>query len=165
MLHPEVRFFLANGLAKMGAGPVARHVLATWSKANPAPSMNEIAAFLSACRDHDEPGIVWQAFAEVPGQHAPNDVITRYSEAIVAEFGIGALAPFWSSLPRAVIEGRPLLASRLAFHEHDLALTRWLLGKVDLDTIGTSERQMGLDLLTATASPSEVYATFASSGA
>jgi hypothetical protein len=157
-LHPEVRFFLANGLAKMGAGAVARHILATWNRANSTPSMNEISAFMSACRDQGEPGIVWQSFAEVLKHHAPHDVITRYSEAIVAEYGIGTLAPFWSNLPQAVIEGRPLLGARLAFHEHDPVLTRWLLDRVDLRTIETSDRQIWIDLLTAIASPSEVFA-------
>lgn len=157
-LHPEVRFFLASGLAKSGAGLVARHVLATWSKANPAPSMNEIAAFLTACRDQDQPAIVWQVFAEVLGRHAPRDVITRYVTAIAAEFGIGALAPFWSNLPQAVIDGSPMLSARLAFHEHDLVLTRRLLDRIDLGTLGMSDRQMWIDLMTAIASPPEVFA-------
>jgi tetratricopeptide (TPR) repeat protein len=158
VLHPEVRFYLANGLAKLGAGAVARQMLATWSKSNPAPSMIEIGAFMSACRDQGEPGIVWQAFVGELRRGAPNDTIMRYSEAIVAEYGIGALAPFWSSLPQAVIEGTPLLAARLAFHEHDLVLTRRLLDRVDLRTIGVSDRQAWIDLLTAIASPREVFA-------
>jgi tetratricopeptide (TPR) repeat protein len=157
-LHPEIRFFLAHGLAQLGAAAVARHMLATWSQANPTPSINEIGAFMSACRDQGEQGIVWQAFAEVLKRHAPNDVIMFYSEAIVAEYGIGALAPFWSSLPQAMIEGRPLLAARLAFHEHDPVLTRWLLDRVDLRTIGASDKRAWIDLLTAIASPSEVFA-------
>jgi tetratricopeptide (TPR) repeat protein len=158
VLHPEVRFFLAKGLVNMGGMAVARHLLATWSTANPAPSANEIAAFLSACRDQDEPTIVWQAFAGALGRHAPNDIIARYSEAIAAEFGIGALAPFWASLPRKVIEDRPLLAARLAFHEHDLALTGWLLDRVDLRSLATPDRRMWIDLLTAILSPPEVFA-------
>jgi hypothetical protein len=157
VLHPEVRFFLANGLAKMGARAVAHHILATWSKANPAPSMNEIAAFLSACRDQDEPAIVWRAFADVLGSPKSDNIVARYVAAIAAEFGIGALAPFWSSLPRAVIEGSPLLAARLAFQEHDFALTRWLLDRVDLDRLEISDRRFWIDLLTAVASPAEVF--------
>jgi hypothetical protein len=46
----------------------------------------------------------------------------------------------------------------LAFHEHDPVLTRWLLDRVDLRTIETSDRQIWIDLLTAIASPSEVFA-------
>ena len=65
VLHPEIRFFLVRGLAEMGVRPLARHLLETWINANPSPSMNEIAAFLSACRDQDEPRIVWQAFSAV----------------------------------------------------------------------------------------------------
>jgi tetratricopeptide (TPR) repeat protein len=158
VLHPVVRFFLVSELAKIGAGSVARHLLETWSNANAAPSMNEIAAFLTACRDQNEPGIVWRAFGGVLMRHASNDIITRFSEAIVAEFGIGALAPFWSNLPGTVIVGSPLLAARLAFHEHDLALTRRLLGRVDLSTQTAADRRMWLELLTAVASPIEVFA-------
>jgi Flp pilus assembly protein TadD len=157
VLHPEVRFFLVQGLAKMGAGPVARHLLETWVKANPTPSMNEIAAFLSACRDQDEPGIVWQTFGEVLRGPSSNDLITHFSEAIAAEFGIGALAPFWTSLPPAVTEGRPLLAARLAFHEQNPAMTKWLLDKVDLAALETSDRRMWIDLLNAVASPPEAF--------
>jgi tetratricopeptide (TPR) repeat protein len=156
VLHPEVRLFLADSLAKMGAGPVARHVLASWSKANPTPSMNEIGAFLSACRNQGEQGIVWQSFADVLSHHAPNEIIARYSEAIVAEFGIGALAPFWPNLPQAMLEDKPLLAARLAFHEHDPILTRWLLDRVDIQTIAASDRQAWLELLRAIVSPSQV---------
>jgi tetratricopeptide (TPR) repeat protein len=157
VLHPEVRFFLVQGLAKMGAGSVARHLLETWVKANPAPSMNEIAAFLSACRDQDEPGIVWQTFGEVLRGPSSNDLITHFSEAIAAEFGIGALAPFWTSLPLAVTEGRPLLAARLAFHEQNPAMTNWLLDKVDLATLEASDRRTWIDLLNAVASPPEAF--------
>ncbi len=158
VLHPELRFFLVRELAQMGAVPVARHLLESWSAANPSPSMNEIAAFLSACRDHDEPAIVWQAFGEVLRRpSADDDLIAHFSEAIAAEFGIGALAPFWSSLPQSVIQHRPLLAAQLAFHEHDLGTTRWLLASVDLARLGNPERQMWLDLLTAVASPPEVF--------
>lgn len=158
-LNPEVRLFLVHGLAMMGAKPVARHLLETWAEANPAPSMNEIAGFLSSCRDQDEPMIVWQAFASMLRHPSSVIVITRYSEAIAAEFGIGALAPFWGSLPHEVIERRPLLAARLAFHEQNLPLTRRLLSQVDLRTLETSDRRMWMDLLTAVASPSEIFET------
>jgi hypothetical protein len=155
-LHPEVRFFFAVELAKMGAVPVARHLLETWSKANLSPSMNEIAAFLSTCRDLGEQTVVWQAFGEVLRRRSSEDLILRFSAAIAAEFGIGALAPFWPNLPN-VIERRPLLAAQLAFHEHNLAMTKWLLEKVDPATSETSDRQMWIDLLNAVASPPEVF--------
>jgi tetratricopeptide (TPR) repeat protein len=155
--HPEIRFYLVHELATMGARPIARHLLETWVKANPSPSMNEIAAFLTACREQDEPGIVWHAFGEVLARSSPDEIIARYSEAIAAEFGIGAMAPFWTSLPPTVIERRPLLAARLAFYEHDLSLTRSLLEHADLARIETSDRRMWLDLLDAVASPPEVF--------
>ena len=157
VLHPEVRFFLVRGLAEMGAKPLARHLLETWVKANPSPSMNEIAAFLSACRNQGEQEIVWQTFGEVLRPPFSDEVITRYIEAIAAEFGIGALAPFWASLPQAVMERRPLLAARLAFHEHNLPMTKWLLEKIDPTVLETSDRQMWIDLLTAVASLPEAF--------
>ena len=157
VLHPEIRFFLVRGLATMGAKPVARHLLSTWVKENPSPSTNDIAGFLSACREQGEPEIVWQAFGEVLSRPASNDLIARYSEAIAAEFGIGALAPFWGSLPQEVTERRPLLAAQLAFHEHNLAMTKWLLGKVDLATLGTSYRQTWIDLLMAVTAPPDAF--------
>ena len=157
VLHPEIRFFLVRGLATIGAKLVARHLLETWVKANPSPSMDEIAAFLFACREQDEPAIVWQAFGNVLRQRSPVDLILRYSEAIAAEFGIGALAPFWASLPKAVIERGPLLAARLAFHEHNLVMTKWLLEKVDLTMLNTSNRRLWIDLLIAVASPPDVF--------
>ena len=156
-LHPEIRFFLVRGLATMGAKPVARHLLSTWVKENPSPSTNDIAGFLSACREQGEPEIVWQAFGEVLRRPVSNDLIARYSEAIAAEFGIGALAPFWGSLPQEVAEQRPLLAAQLAFHEHNLAMTKWLLGKVDLATLGTSYRRTWIDLLMAVTSPPDAF--------
>jgi tetratricopeptide (TPR) repeat protein len=156
VLHPEIRLFLVHGLAHMGAIPVARHLLETWIDATPSPSMNEIAAFLSACRDQDEPAVVWRTFGEVLSRPLSNELITRFTEALAAEFGIGALAPYWSSLPPAVTENRPLLAARLAFHEHDLAMTTWLLRKVDLVPLEASDRRMWFGLLSAAASPPDV---------
>jgi tetratricopeptide (TPR) repeat protein len=156
-LHPEVRFFLVHGLAQMGARAVARHLLETWIDATPSPSKNEIAAFLSACRDQDEPAVVWRTFGEVLNRPLSNELITRFIEALTAEFGIGALAPFWASLPPAITENRPLLAARLAFHEHDLAMTTWLLQKVDLVPLEASDRRMWFDLLTAATSPPDVF--------
>jgi hypothetical protein len=151
VLHPEVRFFLVRDLAQMGAPQVARHLLETWTSANTSPSMNEIAGFLSACREQDEPAVVWRAFGEALRAATSIDLITRYSEAIAAEFGIGALAPFWPSLPQAVMERRPLLAARLAFHEDKPAMAKWLLGKVDLAALEASDRQMWINLLSAVA--------------
>ena len=84
-------------------------------------------------------------------------VVVRYSEAIAAEFGIGALAPFWSALLPAVMAQDPLLAARLAFHEHDIVLARQLLDRVDLDTLAKSDLRMWSDLLTAVAAPPEVF--------
>ena len=157
VLHPEIQFFLARGLATMGAKPVARHLLSSWVKENPSPSTNEIAGFLSACREQGEPEIVWQAFGDVLRRPASNDLIGRYAEALAAEFGIEALAPFWGSLPQAVTEQRPLLAAQLAFHEHNPAMTKWLLGKVDLATVGPSYRRTWIDLLMAVTSPSDAF--------
>jgi tetratricopeptide (TPR) repeat protein len=157
VLHPEVRFFLVHELATMGARSVARHLLESWVTANPSPSMDEIAGFLTACREQDAPAIVWQAFGEVLRHPSSDDVLIRYGEAIAAEFGIGALAPFWASLPGAVIQRRSLLAVRLAFYEHDPAMTKRLLQRVDLAALGTPDRQLWMGLLTAVTSPPEAF--------
>ncbi len=156
--HPEIRLYVAHELAKMGAKPVALHLLAGWSTAIPSPSLNEIAGFLSACRKMDASDIVWQAFARVLGHPEAPDIIGRYTEAIAAEFGIGALAPFWSKMPRAVIAGNPLLVARLAFHEKDLATARWLVERIDPATLKAADRQLWIDLLTAVAPPAEAVA-------
>ena len=155
-LHPEVRFYLAHGLFEVGATATARHLLVTWIKANPSPSMNEIAAFLSACREQDQPAIVWQAFSTTLGNPTSTDVVARYSEAIVAEFGIGALAPFWRRMPRAVLDGKPLLMARLTFHEGDVAATKLLLDRVELAGLTPPERRMWVGLLAAVAEPPDV---------
>lgn len=156
--HPEIRFYLAHELADMGAKPVARHLLLGWSTAAPSPSLNEIAGFLSVCRDLDEPSVVWQTFAGVLGhQPAAPDIIARYSDAIAAEFGIGALAPFWASIPRAVIAERPLLAARLAFHEQNLAMAKWLVEQIDPASLSKTERRMWIDLLTAVVPPAQAF--------
>ncbi len=156
-LHPEIRLFLVHELATDGARPVARHLLETWVDANPSPSTNEIAAFLTACRQQDEPGIVWQAFGEVLSHSRSSDVIARYTDAIQAEFGIGVLAPFWPKLPRGLLERKPLLAARLAFHEGDLAMAKWLLEKTDPRVLAPSDRQAWIDLLTVVTSPPEAF--------
>jgi len=157
VLHPEVRFFIAHGLFDMGAKPVARHLLETWAGATPSPSMVEIAAFLSACREQGAQDVVWHGFEEVLKVGSSNELIANYSEAIAAEFGIGSLAPFWQRLSQTVAERSPLLAARLAFHENDLPRTKWLLGRVDLSRLDPSNRRMWLDLLNAAASPPEVF--------
>ena len=119
--------------------------------------MNDIAGFVSACREQNEPRLVWQAFGEVL-RGAPSDpTAARFGAAIAAEFGLGALAPFWRSLLPSLVLHRPLLAARLAFHEHNHALTRQLLEKVDLRTLETSERRIWIDLLSAVGSPADVF--------
>jgi tetratricopeptide (TPR) repeat protein len=155
VLHPEVRFFLAHGLFETGAKPVARHLLETWVGDTPSPSMIDIAAFLSACRDQDAQDVVWYGFEEVLRVGSSNELIADFSEAIASEFGIGALAPFWRRLLEAVTERRPLLAARLAFHEHDLPLAKLLLSRVELLSLDPSNRQMWLNLLVATTPPPE----------
>jgi tetratricopeptide (TPR) repeat protein len=156
-LHPEIRLFLVHELAADGARPVARHLLETWEDANPSPSTDEIAAFLTACREQDEPGIVWQTFGEVISHSRSSDVIAHYIDAIQAEFGIGALAPFWPKLPRGLLEHRPLMAARLAFHEGHLAAAKWLLEKADLRVLAPSDHQAWIDLFTLVTSPPEAF--------
>ncbi len=155
--HPEIRLFLVHELVMVGAKSVAHHLLERWVDANPSPSPNEIAAFLTACREQGDPGLVWRAFGEVLGHSRRDEVIARYTDAISAEFGIGALAPFWSRLSRGVLERRPLLAAHLAFHEGDLRTAKRLLEQVDPNLLGASARQIWIGLLTASASPREVF--------
>jgi tetratricopeptide (TPR) repeat protein len=156
-LHPEIRLFLVRGLAGMGAKPLARHLLETWIDANPSPSVNEISAFLSGCREQDELPVAWQAFAAVL-HRGQSEIVTRFTKAIVASFGVGALAPFWASLPPIVMQRNPLLAAQLAFHQDDLKTTNWLLTKVDLASLPKSDRRIWIELLTAAASPSDAFA-------
>jgi hypothetical protein len=119
--------------------------------------MDEIAGFLSACREWGEPATVWEAFASVLGGGTPPAIVARYADAIVAEFGIGALAPFWSSIPPAALEQTPLLAARLAFAQGDLARTRWLIGTIDVGSLSASDQTMWAELLTAAASPETAF--------
>jgi tetratricopeptide (TPR) repeat protein len=155
--HPEVRFYLAHDLAMKGAQPVARHMLENWVTANPSPSMIEIATFLTACRDLGEQTVIWQAFSDVLTHPSSDDLVIRWIDAVAGEFGIGAIAPFWGSLPNGLLGRRPMLAARLAFYEHDLITTKWLLGKVDLAAIEQSDRQAWIDLLNVVAAPTEVF--------
>jgi tetratricopeptide (TPR) repeat protein len=158
LAHPEIRFYLAGELSKAGAHAVARRLLAGWSAANPAPQPNQIAGFVAACHDHDAPGIVWSAFASALARPAPDAVIGSFADAIIAQFGIGAIAPFWPSLPQAVVARRPLLAVRLALDANDTALARRLLAAVAPAALPAAERQQWSALLAAAAAPGERFA-------
>jgi thioredoxin-like negative regulator of GroEL len=154
--NPEIRLYLVRILAQMGATSAARHLLETWALANASPSADEIAAFLTACREQNQEPVFWQAFGRALSDQS-SDVIARYTDAIAAEFGIGALAPFWQSLPREVTEHRPLLAARLAFHEDNPELARQLLDQVQLTALSASDQRIWLDLLMATATAPEAF--------
>jgi tetratricopeptide (TPR) repeat protein len=156
-LHPEIRLFLVKQLAEQDAPAVARHLLRTWRLANPRPSIDELAAFLSACREWGEPAIVWEAFAAVLADAVAPEIVARYTNAVAAAFGIRALAPFWSAIPPEALERRPLLAAQLAFAEGDLARTRSLVGAVDVALLDTSDQRIWADLLAAVASPETMF--------
>lgn len=158
-LHPEIRLYLTKLLAEQDAPAVARHLLRTWRLANPRPSADELAAFLWGCRQWGEPAIVWEAFANVLGGGVAPEVVARYADAVAAEFGIGALAPFWSAMPPEVLKTRPLLAARLAFAEGDLARARWMATTLDVASLGPSDQALWADLLAVVAPPEAVFAT------
>jgi len=158
-LHPAIRFFLAKSLFERGARKTAYHLLRTWPLANPRPSMNELAGFLSACRNWGEPAIVWEAFARTLNESGAPKIIARYSEAIVAEYGLGALAPFWSRLPPEMLERRPLLGARLAFAEQNSGMALLLLERVDVGSLSGSDQQIWADLLSALAPSEAVFST------
>lgn len=149
-LHPDIRLFLVQD-----ARPVAIHLLETWIVANVSPRADEIAAFMSVCREQNQQRIVWASYAYALGNHSSDELVVRFSEAIAAEFGIGSLVPFWSRLPQDMIEQRTLLPARLAFEAHDQRMANVLLQKVDLAALDSPSRRMWMDLLTATASPVE----------
>jgi hypothetical protein len=119
--------------------------------------MDEIAGFLSACREWGEPAIVWEAFANALGGGAAPEIVARYADAIVAEFGIDALAPFWSAIPAAALERTPLLAARLTFTQGDLVRTRWLIGSIDVRSLRASDQTMWAELLMAAGSPEAAF--------
>lgn len=157
--HPETRLYLIERLAEQDALAVARHLLRTWRLANPRPSADELAAFLWSCRRWGEPAIVWEAFAGVLGGGVAPEIVARYADAVAAEFGIGALAPFWSAMPPEALETRPLLAARLAFAEGALARARRLATTLDVASLGASDQGLWADLLAAVAPPEAVFAT------
>lgn len=157
-VHPETRLYFARELLGMGAPLAARHLVATWGDAHPDPSAPELAAFLTACRQLGEPEIVWRTFGKVLAGRPHEDVVIRYSEAIAAEFGIRALAPFWNNLPEGVVKRRPLLTARLLFDGQSIQATRYYLGLVDVSALEASDQQIWFDLLKAVASPQEVIA-------
>jgi hypothetical protein len=95
------------------------------------------------CREFHDPGIVWQAFGEVLAAHRSPDFVLSFSEALAAEFGIRALAPFWNALPRRLAQQRPLLAARLVFDAHDIPLTKYFLGQVDISALDISASKSG----------------------
>ncbi len=156
-LHPEIRLFLAHQLGAAGARPVALHLLERWGAANPRPSSIDIAAFLSACIEQGDPAILWRAYAASLRAPAPTDVLVRLTQALAAQFGIEALAPFWPSLPPDVIQQAPILAAQLAFNASDLETTRRLLDRVDLLTADETSRAIWFELLRAVASPDEQF--------
>lgn len=158
LAHPEIRFYLAGELGKSGAHAIARHLLASWSAANPAPKPNQLAGFLAACQDQDAPGIVWTAFADTLARPAPDAVIGDFVAAIIAQFGIGAIAPFWPHLPPSVVANSPLLTARLALEAPGTALARRLLEAVAPAALPAAERRQWSALLAAAAPPGERFA-------
>lgn len=155
--HPEIRFYLARMLAEDGSDAVAGHLLETWPKANPSPTMAEVAGFLTACRERNQPHLVWHALGEALAGPSGRTVAPLYAEAIAAEFGIGALAPFWGTLLQPVLAQRPLLAARLAFHERSPETVRRILASIDPDPLPAGDRRIWADLLTASATPAEAF--------
>jgi tetratricopeptide (TPR) repeat protein len=154
-LHPDIRLFLVHDLAGTDARAAAIHLLETWIVANASPRADEIAAFISACREQSQQRIVWASYAYALGNHLSDEVVTRFSQAVAAEFGIASLVPFWSRLPQEMMEQKSLLPAQFAFEGHDQRMTNMLLQKVDLAALDSSSRAMWMALLTATASPAE----------
>jgi tetratricopeptide (TPR) repeat protein len=166
-IHPEIRLYLAHELQKLGAHPVSRHLLMTWAAAQDDPTAADLAAFLTACRTLQDPALVWRAFAEVLAARRSEAFIIRFSEAVAAEFGIRALAPFWNALPKTLAQQRPVLAARLMFDAGDIPLTKHFLGKADVSTLEGSDQQFWFDLLVAAAEPRvtlEILRRFRSAG-
>ena len=92
-LHPDIRLFLVHDLAGTDARAAAIHLLETWIVANASPRADEIAAFISVCREQSQQRIVWASYAYALGNHLSDEVVTRFSQAVAAEFGIASLDP------------------------------------------------------------------------
>lgn len=159
--HPEIRFYLATEFRKSGAGAIARHLLAGWAAANPAPSADQVMGFVAACSSQDAAPLVWAAFAAALARHAPDAVLGRFIDAIIAEFGIGALAPFWSALPPSVVAGNPLLGARLALQARQEAVARRLLAAVPPASLLPADRRQWFALLAASAPAAERFTILA----
>lgn len=145
--HPEIRLYAAKQLGEAGALPVAKHLLVSWAKTNNDPTMVELAALLSVSREVGAPDAIWHAFADTMSKQHEDQVMVRYSEALAAEFGLGALDSFWRLLPNKPLLTTSILPARRAFMDHNLALTRALLLKVDLAGLSPVDRTMWLQML------------------
>ena len=154
-LYPDIRLYLVKDLAGAGATPVARHLLVTWVDANPSPTPNEIAAFLSICLELDQQDIAWQTFGAVLSRGKPKNVIIQFANAMAANFGVGALAPFWVALPPDFAERAPILAALLAFHEGDLVATHRLIAMVDVSSLSETDTLLWTELLAAVTTPGD----------
>jgi tetratricopeptide (TPR) repeat protein len=153
--HPEIRLYLVHEML-MSAPSVARHLLTTWGAAQTNPTSADFAAFLTACRELRDPAIIWQNFADALAARRPDRLIMGFGEAIAAEFGIQALAPFWPALPKRLTWRRPLLTARLMFDAQNIPLTKYFLSRVDLARLETSDQPIWFDLLSAVAEPRDV---------
>ncbi len=154
-LYPNIMLYLVKDLAGAGATSVALHLLGTWIVANPSPTPNEIAAFLSVCRELDQQNIAWQTFGTVLSRGKPKSVVMQFTKAMAANFGVGALAPFWAGLPSDFAERDPLLAALLSFHEGDLVATRHLIVTVDVSSLSKADTQLWVELLAAVMTPDD----------
>lgn len=159
--HPEIRFYLAAEFRKAGAAAIARRLLAGWAVANPAPSADEVMGFVAACAAQDAAPLVWAAFAAALARPAPDAVLGRFLDAIIAEFGIGALAPFWAALPPTVIAGNPLLGARLALQARQEAVARRLLAALPPASLRPADRRQWFALLAASTPAAERFAILA----
>ena len=136
VLHPETRFFLVQRPRDDGCQAGRAPPFVDLGQRNPSPSMNDIAGFLSACRAQEgQPEIVWQAFGDVLSRPASNDLIARFSRQSQRSSASGARALLGEPAARCYRTNILCLPHSLAFNEHDLATTKWLLGKVDLASL------------------------------
>lgn len=157
--HPEIRLFMARKLANAGFAQVARFLLSGWADSARSPSFQDIAAFMSVCQEQKASDIIWESFGRLLTGSASIEVLGNFSEAMASAFGIGSLAPFWPMLPPEIIQLHPLLGARLAFHEQNPVVARWLLDRVDLVKADEGSRQIWLSILTSISSPQEAFET------
>jgi hypothetical protein len=148
-----MRLFIAKTLADRGRQAVAAQILLHWTQDEEKPTVADLGGVVEVARAIGDPTLLWRMLPIILSKRDALPAQAFYVEALAHDSGDAAIVAARDSIPRAILDARPLFAARLALRTGDQRQALRKLMSLRLADLPARDQRAWVALLEAATSP------------